>query len=93
MATVKATCRACGDVETDETAVTLVAYGGQRPEFCLFRCPGCGEAGRRELPYAVVAALRAVGAREVRLRPEIPTQRAPLTLDDLIDLGIDMEAL
>jgi hypothetical protein len=90
---ITASCPICGPLDLTPRDVRLIAHGDLRPHACLFTCPRCGDQRRLELHHDTVLQLLRVNCPLTRLRPEIPAQREPLTLDDLIDLGHDLEAL
>lgn len=90
---ILATCATCGQQTFDPAQVMLIAHGDALPHACLFSCPVCREQIRRDLSPPLAHQILTAGCPITRLQPEIPAQREPLTLDDLIDLGHDLEAL
>lgn len=89
MATIRATCGDCGDVEmTSDDVVVRVCVDDGRGSY-TFRCPGCAMAVAKQAEPRVVEILIASGVRLHRwhLPAELEEQRlgAPIDHDDLLD--------
>lgn len=89
---IGAYCAICGDLKLAPGQITLIGYGTALPKFCVFRCPNCDALLRANLTPQLVRDLRNVHVRETRLDASLPAG-PPLGLDDLIDLGLEMEDL
>lgn len=87
-----ARCPVCGPIELAPSRVTLVAYDTVSPSMSVAACPRCGEAQSRPVDSHVLRGLRGAGVRTVRVTVE-RRSGPPISLDDLIDLGLQMEAL
>jgi hypothetical protein len=89
-----ATCPGCGDVVVD--VVETRVRRGPDPESCWysFVCPSCARRVRVTAPGHLAAVLVCLGAVEEPEVPELlePRQGPPLTLDDLIDLALALDA-
>jgi hypothetical protein len=99
MATIRANCPTCGQVDLPAEEISLeVAGGGDRGRYA-FTCPDCSADITRAADGKVVGLLRAAGATSsVEEAPEPmpvslpaadrnPCREAPaFTMDDLIDL-------
>ncbi len=89
MATIRATCADCGDVEitSDEVVVRVCVDNGNGSY--TFRCPGCGMAVAKAAEPRIVELLIASGVRlhRWRLPAELDEQRLgdPIDHDDLLD--------
>ncbi|WCO69217.1 hypothetical protein PO878_10830 [Iamia majanohamensis] len=89
MATIRATCADCGDVEitSDEVVVRVCVDNGHGSY--TFRCPGCGMAVAKPAEPRIVELLIASGVRlhRWRLPAELDEQRVgdPIDHDDLLD--------
>ncbi|HYI61670.1 MAG TPA: hypothetical protein VEW93_07675 [Acidimicrobiales bacterium] len=89
MATIRATCTDCGDVEmTSDDVVVRVCVDDGRGSY-TFRCPHCGMAMAKPAEPQVVELLIASGVRldRWRLPAELGERRrgAPIDHDDLLD--------
>lgn len=89
MATIRATCTDCGDVEmTSDDVVVRVCVDDGRGSY-TFRCPGCRMAVAKPAEPRIVELLIASGVRLDRwhLPAELDEQRAgePIDHDDLLD--------
>ena len=89
MATIRATCADCGDVEiTSDDVVVRVCVDNGHGAY-TFRCPGCahggGQGGRAPDRRAAIAS--GVRLHRWRLPAELEEQRAgaPIDHDDLLD--------
>lgn len=89
MATIRATCPDCGDVEitSDDVEVRVCVDNGQGTY--IFRCPGCVMAVAKAAEPRIIELLVASGVRlhRWRLPAELEEQRvgAPISHDDLLD--------
>lgn len=89
MATIRATCADCGDVEiTSDDVVVRVCVDNGHGAY-TFRCPGCAMAVAKSAEPRIVELLIASGVRlhRWRLPAELEEQRAgePIDHDDLLD--------
>ena len=89
MATIRATCTDCGDVElTSDDVVVRVCVDDGRGSY-TFRCPGCRMAVAKPAEPRIVELLIASGVRLDRwsLPAELEEARAgePIDHDDLLD--------
>jgi len=89
MATIRASCPDCGDVEltTDDVTVRVCAEDNQGSY--AFRCPDCAMAVVKPAESRIVDLLVASGVRLTvwKLPAELsePRHGAPITHDDLLD--------
>lgn len=89
MATIRATCADCGDVElsSDDVLVRVCVDNGEGTY--AFRCPACAMAVSKPAEPRVVELLIASGVRldRWRLPAELDETRAgePIDHDDLLD--------
>ncbi|MGI8937455.1 MAG: hypothetical protein ACR2JF_04395 [Iamia sp.] len=89
MATIRATCADCGDVEiTSDDAVVRVCVDNGQGSY-TFRCPGCAMAVAKAAEPRIVELLIASGVElhRWRLPAELDEQRRgdPIDHDDLLD--------
>ena len=89
MATIRASCPDCGDVEltTGDVAVRICTANNQGSY--SFRCPGCRLAVAKDAPTRVVDLLVSSGVRMTmwELPGELhePRSGRPISHDDLLD--------
>ena len=87
MATIRATCPQCGDVELGPGDLSVRDLG-DLPGWYTFSCPACDDAVLKTASPRVVALLTRAG---VRLVPDAPAELdeahdgPPITHDDLLD--------
>ena len=92
MATVRATCPTCGDVEVSTASVQLLICTSTSAAAYAFRCPHCGVLVNKAASDRVVAALTEVGVRNRRW--SLPAELAevkvgpPITHDDLLSFHL-----
>ncbi len=89
MATIRATCVECGDVEmTSDEVVVRVCTDDNRGSY-TFRCPRCGAAVAKAAEPHIVELLVSSGVRLDRwsLPRELHERRSgePISHDDLLD--------
>jgi len=92
--TLEASCPDCGRVELGIDQAWLVLSNAPVTDTLDFRCPGCAGHVRCPADHKTVRALAAlVPVEEVYVPAEAlePRTGAPLTLDDLIDLMLDLD--
>ncbi|MBK9178213.1 MAG: hypothetical protein IPM45_01335 [Acidimicrobiales bacterium] len=94
MATVRATCDHCGDVEfaSADVLVRVCAESGQGTY--VFRCPGCGALTVKDAAPHVVDLLAAAGADLTtwHLPAELSETRVgpPICHDDLLEFHTEL---
>lgn len=97
MATIKASCPSCGDVELKPAQVRLVVCSVKEWSYYAFGCTSCGEEIRKPAGKDVQGLLRTGGvpvehwvvpaeALEERSGPAI-------TYDDVLDFALRLQAL
>lgn len=98
---VKATCPDCGDISVTNTDVTVRFQEGtdgiEGGEY-RFICPRCGRIVLKPTSFNIISLLTASGCRtetwnhpiELLERPN-PEDAAPITDDDIIDLGLSLQ--
>jgi len=96
VATVRASCPTCGDVEltTNEVQVQVCTATGQGTY--SFVCPSCRLIVNKPAERRVVELLVAAGVRQVNwdLPAELaePKSGPPITYDDLLEFHFEMES-
>ncbi len=106
MATIRANCPTCGQVDMSADAISLEVAGDGEGGQYAFRCPDCGADITKPADRKVVALLIAAGASSHGAQAEPaameppplpaadrnPCPQAPaFTLDDLIDLHFQLQ--
>lgn len=94
MATIKATCPACGDVElTPGQVQVLISLETQRSSYS-FRCPGCQVTATKPADDRVVRILisSGVGMRPWHVPQELAEQHrgGPITWDDVLEFHTNL---
>jgi hypothetical protein len=88
VATVRASCPTCGDIETTSDAVWVLRYSTTGASSYAFVCPSCRLRVTKPATDAVIALLVDAGSRCVSwgLPAELtePKTGAPVTHDDLL---------
>jgi len=89
VATIKATCPTCGDVElTPGQVQVLIGLEDQRSSYA-FRCPGCHVTATKAADERVVRILisSGVGVRPWRVPAELSEEHrgGPVTWDEVLD--------
>ncbi len=92
MATIRATCPACGDVRLQSTQLIVRVCSDDDSAAYRFRCPNCEDQVSKPASGRIVDLLVAAGVRmevwqlpaEVREHHDGP----PLDLDDLLDFHL-----
>ncbi|MHB8342251.1 MAG: hypothetical protein ACYDB7_13950 [Mycobacteriales bacterium] len=86
---VRSSCWSCGTIDLAVDAVTVYVVPGSADPTYGFHCPRCLAAVRKSTTAEAVALLVAAGVGVVEVPPEAAEDKrgAPLTTDDLIDLG------
>jgi uncharacterized protein YlaI len=100
---ITANCPICGDVKLTGTDVRVTQYlDDEAASIYTFTCPKCHEEHAKPAPRGVRAALwtaypRPEWTQEYLTPPPVSfdprPQGPPLTLDDLIDLMMELEQL
>lgn len=100
MATIKATCPVCGDVDLTPRQVTVRVVEAieqtQARRSYSFQCPGCHETVCKPADVEVVRLLASAGVTVVRV--EVPAEArerhagAPLGYDDLLDFALWLDS-
>ncbi len=100
MATIKATCPMCGDVDLTPRQVRVrvveaIDETDSRRTYS-FGCPACHERVEKAADAEVVRLLSSAGVRVERVpgarrRPARSTRRTPIGYDDLLDLVLWLE--
>jgi hypothetical protein len=93
--TFAASCPCCGDVELAVERMWLVVTGKAGRDHYAFVCPRCERLVRRSAnPVTVRVLQRLVAVEELSVPAEVLEPRAagPLTVDDLIDLMLALDA-
>lgn len=89
MATIRASCGECGDVELTTDDVTVRVCADDNSGSYSFRCPQCEMAVVKSAEPQIIELLVASGVRlsTWRLPAELtePRQGRPITHDDLLD--------
>ena len=92
MATVRATCPTCGDVDLIPADVQVQVCSTTGAQAYSFQCPGCRVLVNKAASDHVVAALAKVGVRSVTwaLPAELaePKVGPPITHDDLLSFHL-----
>lgn len=90
--TVKVCCPIHGDLDLTPPDIRLILWGTDRGLY-VFRCATCAEDVLKPADDEVIALLRSASVRVVQM-PEQPVSDAPpISLDDAIDLGLEMREL
>ncbi len=96
MATVRASCPSCGDVETTTRAVQVLRCATTGSAAYAFVCPTCRLRVAKEASERVVRVLVDAGAAvlswEMPAELDEPRQGAPVTHDDLLSFHLDLLA-
>jgi hypothetical protein len=96
MATIKASCPCCGEVELTSTDVRLVVCSHPPLSFYAFTCPTCADEVRKPADDHIVALLVSGGVEPTVL--EIPSEALedkvgpPLGYDELLDFVLHLGA-
>jgi hypothetical protein len=96
MATIKATCPVCGDVDLTPRQVTVDVVEAidesQARRSYHFHCPTCDDTVRKPADAEVVRLLASAGVRVRRVavpaEAREPHNGAPLGYDDLLDFAL-----
>lgn len=91
MKTVEAWCPVCGDCELRPTAVSAVTYPEGAGDFYAFTCPTCGDWVPKPADAETIALLRSGGVKIMHVEMDCMQLVPALSLDDLIDLGQELE--
>lgn len=92
MAQLRVNCPQCGDITIWAQAVTMrVAVPGLKGAY-WYTCPDCEQTVVKPLTNAVYTALSLGGVKPIRVQRHA-TPDPPLTEDDLIEFGRQIEAL
>ena len=95
MATIKATCPACGDVRLRSRELTVRVCAETDEGTYTFACPRCRAIVAREATPRILALLVSAGVRtEVWHQPaELfePHDGPPISADDLLDFHLVLE--
>lgn len=100
MTTVRCTCPDCGDVQTVITNITVRLFEGRKDRDGEYRfiCPSCHKIVLKPAPLNILNLLYSSGAPTEIVEPplellERPREEdaAPISLDDIIDLGLALE--
>ncbi len=95
MATIRASCSACGDVELTSRDVTVRVCREDSSGTYSFRCPRCGTVSLKDAEPRIVELLVTSGARLVTW--SLPQELAevhdgdPIDHDDLLDFHMLLE--
>jgi hypothetical protein len=97
MATIRATCTGCGDVELTTADVWVRICVTDQTSTYSFRCPSCADVVIKQAEAHVVELLRSAGVRTQtwHLPAELVEPRAggaPISHDDLLDFHALLEA-
>lgn len=94
MATIKATCPVCGEVDLTSADVALVVCSVPDWSYYAFDCPGCVAQVRKPADRRVVSLLLSGGVEVThwRVPAEALEDKAgpPLTYDDLLDFALQL---
>ncbi|MGI8757192.1 MAG: hypothetical protein ACR2MB_15330 [Acidimicrobiales bacterium] len=96
MATIRASCGDCGDVELTSAEVTVRVCSADRAGSYMFRCPSCAVVVVKEAEARIVELLVTSGVRLVtwHLPAELSERHEgdPIDHDDLLDFHALMES-
>jgi hypothetical protein len=97
MATIKASCPSCGDVELTPAQVRLVVCSVNAWSYYAFGCGSCGEEIRKPAGTDVQRLLRTGGVKAERwvVPAEALEEHAgpAISYDDVLDFALRLEAL
>lgn len=97
MATIKASCPCCGDVELTPAQVRLVVCSVNDWSYYSFGCAGCGDEVRKPAGTQVQSLLRTGGVKVehwVVPAEALEGHAGPaITYDDVLDFALRLEAL
>ncbi|MBW3615371.1 MAG: hypothetical protein KY439_08705 [Actinobacteria bacterium] len=88
MATIRASCPTCGDVELTSREVTVQVCASNNQGSYAFRCPGCRVAVSKLAEQRIVDLLVSSGVRlSVWNLPDLGERRPgpPISYDDLLE--------
>ena len=94
MATIKATCPTCGDVDLKPKDITVLVAPAAGWATYAFTCPTCTDEVSKQADDEVVTLLRGAGVRVDKMH--IPAEALELhygdaiNYDDLIDFGVKL---
>jgi hypothetical protein len=95
MATIKASCPSCGDVELTAAQVRLVVCTVADWSYYSFKCDQCSDEVRKPAGTEVVSLLRTGGVKVERWT--VPSEAleehhgAPIGYDDVLDFALWLE--
>ena len=98
MASIRATCPSCGEVELAADGVLLALRTGKDEGTYSFVCPGCRQVVRKPADRNIVALLMSAGAsveddgETADAAPESRPGGPPFTSDDVIDFHFLLES-
>jgi hypothetical protein len=97
MATIKASCPCCGDVDLTPAQVRLVVCSVPDWSYYAFGCAGCGDEIRKPASTQVQGLLRTGGVKvEQWVVPAEALEEhdgPAITYDDVLDFALRLEAL
>ena len=89
MATIRASCPSCGDVELTSTDVTVLVCSTNNEGAYAFQCPACRVAITKPAEPRVVDLLVSTGVKlsvwELPAELSEPKSGAPINYDDLLE--------
>lgn len=95
MATIRASCMECGDVELTAADVSVRVCSDTNEGSYVFRCPGCASIVVKQVEPRIVELLVASGVllSTWRLPAELSELRSggPITHDDVLDFHDSLE--
>ncbi|MGH9077530.1 MAG: hypothetical protein ACRDY0_08780 [Acidimicrobiales bacterium] len=95
MATIRANCETCGDVELTPVEVQVQVCSSTEEIFYSFVCPGCAQPVTREAAPRVADLLVAAGVRRIvwSWPAELAEERhgPPISYDELLGFHFDMQ--
>lgn len=95
MATIRASCPSCGDVELTSRDVTVQVCATNNQGSYSFRCPGCTLAVAKLAESRVVDLLVSSGVKlsvwSLPAELDEPRQGAPISYDDLLEFHTQIE--
>ncbi len=94
MSPLRVTCPVCGEQDIDPRDITLILYAQPHRDEYVFRCANCQDEISRPASKDVQDMLRPFRVRVLRLHTaDGHPAGGPLTEDDLIELGLELERL
>ncbi len=89
---ITVTCAHCGAVHISHREIALTVVDGERASFYAFTCPRCRTRTVKPAAQDVITALVSGGVSPAALNPSQRPTGPPLTEDDLIAFGREVEA-